>query len=141
MKRLPFLVLAIVLFGCATTREATWKTAPEANIPYDRGWTIIVNAVGERFDLETVDAQSGYLRSGWKTTDTCWAGLVMGGKVPCRKTRVIVRVEERSPFKIKVKVEKEEASAWTNYQTWAASGNDEQMEREIMEDLLGRLRR
>jgi len=142
MKRLAlFLFLIVGICGCATTtREATWKTVPEVDMSYDRAWSIVVNAIGERFDLETVDAQSGYLRSGWKVTDTCLAGLGLGGYVPCQKSRVIARVEERNPFKVKIKVEKKEAKAYGGYNQWFDAGNNEQMGREVLQDLSGRLR-
>jgi hypothetical protein len=141
MLRHPaFLALAILLSACATAREATWKTVPGANIPYERAWIIVVNTVSEYFDLETIDGQSGYLRSGWKTIDTCWAGIFQGGMVPCKRAKVTVRVEERSPFKVKVKVEKEKANPWTSYQTWVQDGNDERLQNEIMDTLAGRLR-
>jgi hypothetical protein len=147
MKRV-FLILSLILSACATPREATWKTLPESNIPYDKAWTIVVNTVSEYFtDLETIDGQSGYLRSGWKTTDTCWLGLYKGGKVPCKRARVIVRVEERTPFKVKVRVEQEEVSKTGTYfilgsgVKWVSTGNDENLEREIMDTLMGRLRK
>jgi len=128
------------LFACATAMEATWKGVPEVNMPYDRAWTIVVNTIAEKFDIETSDAQSGYLRTGWKVTDTCWGGLLAGGKVPCKKTRVTVRVEERTPFKVRVKVEKMEATALSGYESWVPKGNDEVMEKEIIDELFGRLR-
>lgn len=116
------------LLACATTQEATWKVVPEVNMPYDRAWVIVVNTIAERFDIEVADAQSGYLRTGWKVTDTCFAGLLAGGWVPCKKTRVTVRVE------------KMEATTLSNYERWVLRGNDEVMEREILDDLFGRLR-
>ncbi len=133
------LSILFLLFACATTQEATWKGVPDVHMPYDRAWAIVVNTIAEKFDIEVSDAQSGYLRTGWKVTDTCWAGL-LAGKVPCKKTRVIVRVEERSPFKVRVKVEKMESTALSGYDNWKLTGNDEVVEREVMEELFGRLK-
>jgi len=142
MKRIAFLLcLTVTLYACAAGLEATWKTVPETNISPARAWTIVVNTVSESFELETIDGQSGYLKSGWKTTDTCWGGLVSGGMIPCEKSRVIVRVEDRIPFKVKVKVEKQTANPWTSYSVWAPNGNNERLEREIMETLQGRLKK
>jgi len=141
IKQLALITILFVFAGCATFQEATWKTVPEVNIPYERAWNITVSAVTEVFtDLETIDGQSGYLRSGWKVTDTCWGGLVRGGKIPCQQARVILRVEERTPYKIKIKVEKLELDKWT-FTTWSLVGNDPVMENEIMETLRGRLRK
>lgn len=55
-----------------------------------------------------------------------------------RKHALFVRVEERKPFKVKVKVEKQEFEALTD--EWIITGNDEKMENEIMSELSGRLR-
>lgn len=139
-KYLLLVFLAMGLFACAMHQEARWKTVPEADIPYEKAWLIVVSSISEQFsDLETIDGQSGYLRSAWKVTDTCWAGIAFGGFIPCKQTRVVVRVEERNPFKVKIKIEKQEMNIITGI--WSLKGNDEIMEKEIMEGLSGRLRR
>lgn len=131
--RLISFLFTLTFFSCAKTlHEATWKTLPELNVPYDQAWNVIVNTMAKDFELEVIDKQSGYIKSGWKTIDTCWAGLFYGGWVPCTRVKAIVRVEERTPLKIKVKVEKERANPWTNYQTWTKEGNDENLEKEII---------
>ena len=129
--------LTIALFcflcsACTLSREATWKTVPEAPIPYERAWGIVVNAVSQHYDLENSDGQSGYLRTSWKVTDS-----FLG--TPLRRSRALVRVEERAPFKVKVKVEKQEPDPWNSDQ-WITTGDDEQMATEIMGELSGRLR-
>ncbi|MFQ5949709.1 MAG: hypothetical protein ACE5J1_03360, partial [Nitrospiria bacterium] len=68
----------------------------------------------------------------WKITGNDLFGT------PIKKTRVIVRVEERKPFKVKVKVEKAEFDPLAS--EWIITGNDEKMENEIMSELSGRLR-
>ena len=131
--RLAIIGLAFLISACVIAQEATWKTVPQTDIPYDRAWSIVVNAIAQHFELEASDGQSGYLRTGWKVTSRDFLGA------PIKKVRVHVRVEERSPFRVKVKVEKQEYEPFS--EQWVVTGNDEQMEGEIMGELSGRLRR
>jgi hypothetical protein len=124
--------LVVTIAACVTARDAVWKTVPDVSMPYERAWSIVTNAVTQRFDLETSDAQSGYLRTEWKVTGKDLLNM------PMKKSRVIVRVEERSPFRVKVKAEKQELNALTD--EWVVTGNDETVEGEIMGELQGRLR-
>lgn len=130
--RVVTILAACLLTAACASPAATWKTVPETNMPYERAWAITVNSVAQHFDLETSDAQSGYLRSSWKVTNS-----FLG--IPNRKARVLVRVEERKPFKLKVKVEKQEPNPWDANQ-WIVTGDDDQMATEIMDELSGRLR-
>ena len=130
-ESLVSVLLSLSLFACATP-EATWKTVPQSRITWERGWPIVVNAISQQFDLEITDGQSGYLRTAWKVTGTNWL------RQPQERARVTVRVEERSPFTVKVKVEKQEVDMFSK--NWVDKGNHEKMEQEIMAELAGRLR-
>ena len=132
LRLLVIVTLTGVVSACVAAHEATWKTVPDVTMPYDRAWSIVTNAVTQRFDLETSDAQSGYLRTEWKVTGKDILGAAI------KKSRVIVRVEERSPFRVKVKAEKQELNVLTD--EWIVSGNDDTVEGEIMGELQGRLR-
>ncbi len=132
-KWLTIFALSFIISACVTAHEATWKTVPDTHMSYDRAWSIVVNAISQDFELETSDAQSGYLRTGWKVTGKDILGQ------PIKKARVHVRVEERNPFRVKVKVEKQELDPLS--QEWVITGNDEKIESEIMSELSGRLRR
>ncbi len=132
-KQLTILALSVIVSACVMAHEATWKTVPESNMPYERAWSIVVNTITQHFELETSDAQSGYLRTGWKITGKDILGT------PIKKARVHVRVEERNPFRVKVKVEKQEFDPLS--EEWVITGNDEKMESEIMGELSGRLTR
>jgi hypothetical protein len=129
-KWLSVLSLALILSACVAARDAKWKTVPEVNMPYDKAWGIVVNAITQHFDLEISDAQSGYLRSEWKITERVWGRDIL-------KARVSVRIENKKPFRVKVKVEKQEIDF---FDVWITTGNDETMENEILEELSGRLR-
>ena len=125
VRCLAIIAFCLLVSACALTREATWKTVPETQMPYERAWGIVVNAVSQHYDLENSDGQSGYLRTSWKVTDS-----LLG--TPLRRSRVLVRVEERTPFKVKVKVEKQEPDPWNSNQ-WTLTGDDEQMTTEIID--------
>ncbi len=129
---LTIVAFCLLASACTLTREATWKTVPEAQMPFERAWGIVVNAVSQHYDLENSDGQSGYLRTSWKVTDS-----FLG--TPLRRSRALVRVEERTPFRVKVKVEKQEPDPW-NQNQWIMTGDDEQMATEIIGELSGRLR-
>jgi hypothetical protein len=132
MVKISIAILGLIMFivsGCATVPEATWKTVPAAEIAYDRAWGIVVNTVSQNFEIETVDANSGYLRTAWKVTDTALG-------TPIERARVTVRVEERTPFKVKVKVEKQ----MQEWGSWVDKGNHPKLESEIMSELAGRLK-
>jgi len=127
-KGLAIVVLSLIVSACVTAREATWKTVPDSNVPYERAWGIVVNTIAQHFELEISDGQSGYLRTQWKPTP---------GRESFETSRVHVRVEERSPFRVKVKVEKQENDVFLG--KWMITGNNEQMESEIMSELSARL--
>ena len=131
-RPLMMAALGLSVSACVAAHDATWKTVPDVTMAYDRAWSIVTNAVTQRFDLETSDAQSGYLRTEWKVTGKD----LLGG--PIKKSRVVVRVEERSPFRVKVKAEKQELNALTD--EWVITGNDNTVEGDIMGELQGRLK-
>ncbi len=140
MKRVIVCLISIVALACATSKEATWTSLSEMDVPYQKAWQVVVNTVSERFEIQSVDSQIGYLKTEWKVTDTCWGGLAFGAEVPCKRERVVVRVLQKRPFRIKLRVEKSEATALSRYRTWVLKGNDKKMEREIIEELSIRLR-
>jgi len=139
MKRVIACLIPIFVLACATSKEARWRVVPEVDVPYEKAWQVVVNTVSERFEIQTVDSQIGYLKTEWKVTDTCWAGLGYGAEVPCKRERVVVRVLQKRPFRVKLKVEKSESTVLSHYQSWILKGNDEQMERQLVEELSVRL--
>jgi len=139
MKKISLTLIvffALLLSACApASHEAEWQVVPKIDMSYDKAWPVVVRVITDRFGLEVVDAQSGYLRSEWKVTDSCWGGLAAGGMVPCKRARVVIRVENKSPFIIKVKAEKSAGVPLSNYNRWVTQGNDKKMEQEVLENL------
>ena len=135
MKRSLFFAIIIVTFlslQCMQNKEATWKTIPEIKqTEYEKAWAIIVGAISERFDLEVIDANSGYLRSAWKENKD-WLGSKES------RTRVVVRITSREPLKVKLKVEEQKWDALMD--EWKGAGNNEKIERELLEEFETRLK-
>ncbi|MCI0585309.1 MAG: hypothetical protein L0323_00550 [Planctomycetes bacterium] len=79
--RLLLLRLAVpsLLLGCASppktfvrTMEPSWTQIEiQKDLPYDRAWNGVVDILAKKFDLEMVDKQNGYARTGWLYT---WTG-------------------------------------------------------------------
>ena len=124
-------VFIVFLSACATM-EPTWKTIPETTYSYDKAWPLIVNAVSDKFDIETIDANSGYLRTAWKTKNDFL------GK-PETRTRVVVKTESKSPLKFSFRAEKQNwDSVFTN--SWVAKGNDTTIENDVQTEWQSRMK-
>ncbi len=143
LKLLAGLLVLSLAVGCGIkARGVPWKQVPEGNLPFDRAWTTIVTTVSKYFpDLETNDAQSGDLRTGWKVTQTVWAGPSYGGTIPSKKERAVVRADQREPLRIRLVVEQQELDKswlwlnWFGFTKWVPTGSDESLENNILSDL------
>jgi len=104
-------------------------------VPEEKWW-LIKETVSKYFpELQVEDREKGELITKWKVTDKCWAGLLYGGFVPCKKERAIVKVKSLNPFEIVVKVEIKKASGWSNYKRWEFKGYDADLEIRIINEL------
>jgi hypothetical protein len=120
-----FSFLSILLFGCAVP-PAQWKiVVPRQGISYDTLWQRIVDTLTDEFDIEVIEKDSGYLRTSWKHHTEFLSQY---------RHRITVKVM-RDPLKVKVKVQRQQYfnEAW---QDW---GTDEKLEKEILEELKGRI--
>jgi len=132
MKKLILLIailcFSLILSSCVTTREATWKIIPGSRLKYEEAWPIIVNVISKKYDLETIDSNIGYLRSEWKMDyhfDRPFASY--------ERTRAVCRIESKMPLKFKIKVEKELYSLMIG--KWIAKGNNEEIQKELLNEL------
>jgi hypothetical protein len=125
-------VVIVCLFaGCVTAIPATSKMLEASPaVSYEDAWLAVVDAVGERLQIEMIDKDSGYLRTGWKE----WTRFLT-----TYRTRCTARVTNRQPFKVKVTVEKQEYNGMT--EQWVPKGNYTELENEILSDIGGRLQR
>lgn len=145
ISRVVVISLLFFITSCATVpvTQTSWKTSPAINTAYEKGWSTLVSVVSDFSELETLEPQSGYLKSNWKTTDTCWAGIAYGGSVPCKKERVIAKIESRNPFVVKINVEvetKDMTATWFYVDKWVSNGSNVQIENKIMEAFLSRIK-
>jgi hypothetical protein len=144
LRLLAGLLVLCLTAGCGIkARGVPWKQVPEGDVPFDRAWSTVVTTVSKYFpDIEKNDAQAGYLRTGWKVTQTVWAGPSYGGTIPSRKERAVVQADQRGSLKIQLVVEKEELDQswlwlnWFGLTKWASTGSDENLESNILRDLM-----
>ena len=48
------------------TSKTSWKSIElRQGLPYEKAWQTLVDAVAIKWDIETMDKDAGYLRSGW----------------------------------------------------------------------------
>jgi len=117
--------------GCVTAIPSKYRMVEASPaISYDDAWIAVVDSIGERLEIEMVDKDSGYLRTGWKGHSRFLTSY---------RTRCVARVTSRNPFKIKIKVELQEYDEFR--ECWVPRGNDTMLENEILTDIRGRLQR
>jgi len=123
------LISALLAAGCVTARAATYKMVEASPwVGYEDAWLAVVDAVSERFDIEVVDKDSGYLRTAWKQYTKFLSQY---------RTRCVAKAVSRKPFRVKIKVERQEYDSLT--EEWVPKGNHTQLESEILADIRGRL--
>lgn len=129
-KNVFFLVGLLALAACATV-EPVWRTIPESGFPYKKAWPIIVSTISNKFDIATIDANSGYLRTDWKTKKDMFG-------TPKTRTRMAVRTESKQPLKFSFRAEVESWNAFS--ESWTPKGNDPTIESDIQEEFASRLK-
>ena len=82
MKQVVFTLIAAMLLaaGCATnippptyveTVEPGWKVVHlRDDLQFETAWQMLVDRIRKSYDIEIVDKDSGYLRTGWIHTST-----------------------------------------------------------------------
>ena len=152
-KKLILLVLALVTWGCAGTHPVPWVSTPQYEVEYDLAWDLTVGLFEQKYILETVDKESGLIKTDWSPLDVSGMnGNSLGGTDQVG-VRITCRVEGRCPFQLKLKVEKgilqdgEWTPVWVEYcresicQRCDAGRDwiDEDLEKKILKDLSLRL--
>ena len=141
------LVVAVVLAallltaGCAKPPKSflrtfdepgTWKTIEiREALSLDETWRIVVDLMSQKFDLEVLEKDSGYLRTSWKYT------FVIRNKVCARyRCRIILKFLGQDWGKVQVKTDAE----WREKDGWL-TGIDTRLLEEVYGDLQGRASR
>jgi hypothetical protein len=136
------IVTMLIMAGCASpprtfvaTRDdpGVWKIVEiREGLTNEQVWTIIVDTISQKYDLEVLQKEGGYLRTSWKCT------YLEGEKVSDRyRTRFVIKLSG-SPSWDKAQLKCE--SNWMEDEGWIA-GYDTQLLEEIYGDIQGKLGR
>jgi len=121
-----------LLVGCSFYHPSPfiveWRALPEARVlSFDDAWQIVVAKISENFDLEAVDSKVGYLRTTHKQL-----------RNENISVKITVKTDSKDPVRMKIKVEKFKFNRKTGM--WVLFARDIDLEREILEELTGRIR-
>ncbi len=116
------------MVGCVTGQSAQWKTLPEVKkASYDETWSALVGIItAKNYNLETVDGNSGYLRSAWGNTGNNTA------------TQVTARVISKKPLSISIKATMAQRDILSGQMVEV--GNNTALENAITEELSARFK-
>ncbi len=125
----------LLLAGCIApktfvkTLEPTWATVEiRDDLPYEKAWEMVVDALVKRFDLEVLSEENGYLRTNWLYT---WTGRV--------NERYRVRVTAKfTPDHKRLELKSE--AEWGGAGMWS-TGYDTRLLSTIKTDIMGSIGR
>ena len=136
------LISALLLSGCATAprtfmrthdEPGIWKTVEiREGLNNDKIWEILVDTLSQKYDLEVLEKDAGYIRSSWKYS------YFAGGQVVDRyRSRIVVKVKGTPDWDtVQVKCE----SNWLGNKGWIL-GYDTRLLEDIYGDIQGKLGR
>ncbi|MGC8893835.1 MAG: hypothetical protein ACP5QG_03195 [candidate division WOR-3 bacterium] len=137
MKKLLGLSVGILLglfSSCGPRYVESWSSSEEfPNAKYEDAWSVVVSTVTEDFNIETIDGASGYLATNWKILPPGCDDL-FGVRTG---VRVIIRVDSRTPFRLKIKVERGHYDG----AEWTITGIDKGYTARLLEKINGRLQK
>jgi hypothetical protein len=112
-------------------------------VPFEKAWPVLVSTVTDKYPIETSDPVAGYVRSGWIVLDTCWFGLLGGGRQPCLQARSEIRIVQKEPLQIQIRVNllKKPPPIPPAYlsRDWISAGNHLKLEEELRAEFVRRL--
>lgn len=135
-------VACSVLFsGCATPPRTFLRTYDEPEIwktvdindsfEKDKIWRLLVDTLSQKYDLEVLEKDSGYLRTSWKYT------YVRRGEISSRyRSRIVAKFLGEQWEKVQLKCE----SNWLENEGWIM-GYDTRLLEDIYGDIQGKLGR
>ncbi len=136
------LVFALLLVGCTTAPKTFMRTQDEPGIwktveireglGNDKIWEVLVDTLSQKYDLEVLERDAGYIRSSWKYS------YFSGQQVVDRyRSRVVVKVKGTPDWDtVQVKCE----SNWLDDRGWIL-GYDTRLLEDIYGDIQGKLGR
>jgi len=133
-------IIALVLTACAPktfvqTMEPGWSTIElRDGLEFDDAWKQTVDLLAEKFDLEVISQDGGYVRSGWIHS---WTGRM----TDYYKVRAIVKF---SPERDKVALKSDAQYYGKGFlgigEGWQM-GTDERLTQTVKTDLMGKVGR
>ena len=136
------IIAMLIIAGCTSlprtfvaTRDdpGVWKIVEiREGLSNEQVWAIIVDTISQKYDLEVLQKDGGYLRTSWKYT------FLDGEKVSDRyRTRFVIKLSGAPNWdKAQLKCE----SNWLEDEGWI-SGYDTHLLNEIYGDIQGKLGR
>ena len=127
---------AIAVAGCSPstfvrTTDVGWKTIEfRPDLDKDQAWQRIADTIAKNYDMEVIDRDSGYIRTGWMYT--------LSGKVTDNyRTRVITNIPLEND-RVEMKTDAHWFNPWS--EQWVV-GYDTALLNQVYTDLQGRVGR
>ena len=138
---LTVLLASIIFAACASPPKTFIKTYDEPgiwktidirdNMEKDRIWRLLVDTLSQKYDLEVLEQDSGYLRTSWKYT------YIRGGAISNRyRSRIVVKLPDEDWSLAQIKAE----SNWLEDEGWVP-GYDTRLLEDVYGDIQGKLGR
>lgn len=133
-RAIGIIILILSLTACAPptfikTSHANWNTIElRDSLEYKEAWKIVVDTIGQKFDLDVVNQDGGYLRTGW---DYKWTGEINESY----RVRALVKfAPDQRSLQVRSDAEYLSRNGWV-------MGEDERLTVTLKSDLMGKLGR
>ncbi|MBQ3437398.1 MAG: hypothetical protein IJG31_02655 [Fusobacterium sp.] len=132
MKKILLGILSLVLISCTApqgfiARPAGWTAIQmRENIARNKAWSTLVSVISDNYEIETLDKESGYLR-------TTWLFETKNGVQSA--TRITAKIEDNNSTRIKV-----DSKYFNALEGKWIEGHNTILTQQIKDDLSGRLR-
>lgn len=131
---ISILIATLFLSACAPptfirTSHANWNTIElRDGLEYQEAWKIVVDTIGQKFDLDVVNQDGGYLRTGW---DYKWTGAI---NESYRVRSLVKFAPDKRSLQVRSDAEYLGSNGWV-------MGEDERLTVTLKSDLMGKLGR
>lgn len=132
-KALLLLALLVATFGSIDAKN-TWKKGQadwakiqiNENLSYDQAFNIALELVSDKYEMEMISRDGGYIRSAWNNLLDR-----KGKKIKDQRCRVTIKFNhDRTQIQVKTEAQKMKNDEWID-------GTDSELATQIKEDLRG----
>lgn len=132
-KALLLLALLVATFGSIAAKN-TWKKGQadwakiqiNENLSYDQAFNIALELVSDKYEMEMISRDGGYMRSAWNNLLDR-----KGKKIKDQRCRVTIKFNhDRTQIQVKTEAQKMKNDEWID-------GTDSELATQIKEDLRG----